>query len=135
MIKRNIWKNIPYPLELNSDPRGSICDIFYDVSINHTAMITSNKGAIRGNHFHKKTTQHILIIKGELEYWYLNSEKKYSKPKYIILKEGDIVSTPPFEIHALRILKKNKFIVFSQGLRGGKDYEKDTFRVNNIIKS
>ena len=46
-----------------------------------------------------------------------------------------MISTPPFEIHALRITKKNEFIVFSQGLRGGKDYEKDTFRVDNIIKS
>ena len=55
--------------------------------------------------------------------------------KFIIANEGDMISTPPFEIHALRITKKNKFIVFSQGLRGGKDYEKDTFRVNNIIKS
>ena len=133
MIKRNIFKKIPHPLQLNSDSRGLICDIFYDVSINHVAMITSKKGSIRGNHFHKKTTQHILIIKGELEYWYLNSKGKEHKSKFVILKEGDIVSTPPYEVHALRILKNNKFIVFSQGLRGGKDYEKDTFRVDNII--
>ena len=133
MIKRNIWKRLPHPLELNSDNRGSICDVFYDVSINHVAVITSKKGAVRGNHYHKKTTQHILILKGEMEYWYLDLKKKNSKSRCIKLKEGDIVSTPPYEIHALRILKNNKFIVFSQGLRGGKDYEKDTFRVNDII--
>ena len=48
--------------------------------------------------------------------------------------EGDIISTPPMEIHALEIGKDgNQFIVFSSGLRGGKDYEDDTFRVENII--
>ena len=46
-----------------------------------------------------------------------------------------LVTTPPFEIHALKILENgNEFIVFSEGLRGGSDYEKDTFRVPNIIK-
>ena len=38
------------------------------------------------------------------------------------------------EIHAMRILENDtQFIVFSEGLRGGKDYEADTFRVASII--
>ena len=50
------------------------------------------------------------------------------------LKKGDLVSTPPFEIHTLKIGKDgNSFIVFSTGLRGGKDYESDTYRVEPII--
>ncbi len=135
MIKRNVFKQIPHPLQLNVDFRGSICDIFYHTKINHVAIIKSKKNSIRGNHFHKKTTQHILILKGQLEYWYKNYNKKKSISTFVIANEGDMISTPPFEIHALRITKKNEFIVFSQGLRGGKDYEKDTFRVDNIIKS
>ena len=40
------------------------------------------------------------------------------------------------EIHALEIGEEgNQFIVFSSGLRGGKDYEDDTFRVESIIGS
>ncbi len=73
-----------------------------------------------------------MITKGSLEYWYKKIHQNKSKKK--IAKEGDIITTPPFEIHALKILNKgNQFIVFSQGLRGGKDYEKDTFRVETII--
>ena len=50
-------------------------------------------------------------------------------------KKGDYVSTPPYEIHALRIGPDgNQFVVFSEGTRGGLDYEKDTFRVPSIIK-
>ena len=53
--------------------------------------------------------------------------------KKIIVNENQIVSTPPFEIHALKITTINYFIVFATGQRGGKDYESDTFRVDPII--
>ena len=46
-----------------------------------------------------------------------------------LLKVGDLVETPPYEMHALKIGKKgNEFVVFTIGKRGGKDYEGDTFR-------
>ena len=47
---------------------------------------------------------------------------------------GDLVSTPPLEIHALKIAQEgNEFVVFSEGKRGGMDYESDTYRVESII--
>jgi len=131
---KNIWTKIEEPLELNSDERGSIVDIFYNSKIDHVAVIKSKPGIIRGNHYHKDTTQHILITHGSLEYWYkkLDSEDKSEK---ILMSKGDFISTPPYEIHALKIgLEGNEFIVFSEGKRGGKDYESDTFRVKNIIR-
>ena len=39
-----------------------------------------------------------------------------------------MVSTEPLEIHALECLGPSEFIVFSTGLRGGNDYEADTYR-------
>lgn len=115
------------------DQRGIIKDIFYKENINHVAYISSKKNVIRGNHYHKKTTQFIYIISGSLYYWYkkLNSKKP---SKVIKLVKGDMVKTPPYEIHALTFKESNEFIVFSKGLRGGKDYEKDTFRVSPINK-
>ena len=135
MKNKNIWKNVEYPLEIHLDDRGSITDIFYNSKIEHVAVIKSNPNSIRGNHYHKETTQHILITHGSLEYWYkpINSEEKAKK---IIAQRGDLISTPPNEIHALKIGSDgNEFIVFSEGLRGGKDYESDTFRVSNIIEN
>tara|TARA_B100001057_G_C22651969_1_gene872425 strand:- start:549 stop:953 length:405 start_codon:yes stop_codon:yes gene_type:complete len=133
MKYKNIWLNVLSPLELNEDSRGRIVDIFYNQNINHVAVIDSKANAVRGNHYHKLTTQHILITKGSLTYWY----KKFDSSNIadcLELNEGDIVSTPPMEIHALKIGENgNQFIVFSSGLRGGKDYEQDTFRVSNII--
>ena len=120
-------------LELHSDDRGYIVDLFYNDNINHVAKIISVPNSIRGNHYHKETTQHMLITKGYLEYWYKPVDSN-EPAKMVLAEEGDIISTGPYEIHALKIGPfGNEFIVFSQGLRGGKDYEQDTFRVDNII--
>lgn len=116
-----------------SDDRGSISDILYKTVINHAAIIESKSGGlIRGNHYHKDTTQHIFVTKGSLRYWYQPLDK--SEPvKSVVVHEYEMVSTPPYEIHALEILEPNQFVVFSHGVRGGADYESDTFRVPPIL--
>ena len=130
---KNVWKDVEPPLESHADDRGMINDIFYNTNINHVAIIDSKPGVLRGNHYHKETTQHMLMTKGSLEYWY----KPFGSDdpaKMVLAKEGDLVTTPPNEIHALVITAEgNQFIVFSEGKRGGKDYESDTFRTNNIV--
>ena len=111
-----------------SDARGTISDILYKEDINHVAIIeTRAGGVIRGNHYHKQSTQHIFMTKGSLRYWYQPVDK--SQPvKSILVKEYEMVSTPPLEVHSLEMIEKSQFIVFSRGLRGGEDYEQDTFR-------
>ena len=115
------------------DDRGRISDIFYKKDINHVALIYSKKGAIRGNHFHKKTTQHILILKGSLRYYCKASDDENSKLLTKDVGKGFLITTPPYEEHAMEILEDNEFMVFSEGLRGGKDYEKDTFKLKQPL--
>lgn len=116
-----------------TDERGQISDILYKSNFQHAAIIESHRGGlIRGNHYHKLTTQHIFITKGSLRYWYQPLDKS-DEVRSILVKEYDLVSTPPFEVHALEILEPNQFVVFSDGVRGGQDYESDTFRVAPIL--
>ena len=115
------------------DNRGSIADILYHTPVQHAAFIASYNGAIRGNHYHKLTTQHIFVTKGRLRYWYQPLDKS-SPVAWEDVWKGDLVTTPPFEVHALQILAYGtEFIVLSDGPRGGKDYESDTFRVEPIL--
>tara|TARA_Y100000034_G_C6672313_1_gene295216 strand:- start:98 stop:526 length:429 start_codon:yes stop_codon:yes gene_type:complete len=130
---RNIWEDVKEPLERHADERGSIVDVFYKNHIEHVAVINSKPNTIRGNHYHKCSTQHILIISGSLEYWYkpVNSDEP---SKMVVANAGDMISTPPNEIHAIVVKEDgNQSIVFSEGTRGGVDYESDTFRVESII--
>ena len=132
MKKINIWKNDEPFLETHSDDRGVISDVFYDSDINHVAMINSKKGITRGDHYHKETTQYTLVLKGKLEYWFKEVNSK-QKAKFILMSEGDMVVSPPMVIHSFRFLTDNQIMVFTKGKRGGKDYEKDTFRISSSI--
>lgn len=129
MPKKNVWQDVAPPLEYFEDERGQIADIFYKKNINHVAIINSNPNIMRGNHYHKESTQHMLMTSGSLEYWYKPHDSD-ADPEMIVLKRGDFISTPPYEMHALVIRDDgNEFIVFSEGTRGGSDYEADTYRV------
>ncbi len=116
-----------------TDERGSISDLFYKEQIDHVAVIKTNEGnIIRGNHYHKQTTQHIYMSRGKLRYWYKSLDPESSVDS-LVIPQGHIVSTPPCEVHALEMMGASEFIVFSKGLRGGIDYESDTFREHVIL--
>ena len=107
------------------DSRGIIVDLLEKKNINAITFITQKKGKIRGNHFHKKTIQWNYLLKGSLE---LTTKKNKQKIKKTLMKEGDLIETSKNEAHATRALKNSEFLVFTQGPRGGKEYENDTFR-------
>jgi dTDP-4-dehydrorhamnose 3,5-epimerase-like enzyme len=116
------------------DERGIIADVFYSAKIDHVALITSKPGVIRGNHYHKNSIQHILITDGSLEYWFAE-ENNLANSDFVVARVGDLVTSEASEVHALKILEEGcTFIAFTEGQRGGKDYESDTFRVKNIIR-
>jgi len=130
----NIYEENPN-LEVHSDERGVIADVFFNAEIDHVAMITSEPNAIRGNHYHAKSVQSILIVSGSLEYWYADKEAP-DKSDFAVTKPGDLVTSEASEIHALKIGPDGcTFIAFSSGERGGSNYEDDTYRVPNIIRS
>jgi quercetin dioxygenase-like cupin family protein len=134
MKKINIYQPIPDTgLEVHSDARGTIADVFYGTSINHVCVITSVPGAVRGNHYHKNTTQHTLLTKGKMRYWWQTADQS-TPAQSVDLSAGDMVSSHPNEIHTLEFLDAtSECVVFTEGPRGGVDYEKDTFRVESII--
>ena len=127
----NIYHTNP-DLQIYQDSRGTIADVFYKNSINHVAMLKSQPGVVRGNHYHKQTVQHILITQGSLEYW--------SKPVLsdapadcYVATVGDLITSDANEIHTMRMLEYTEFLAFTDGVRGGADYEADTYRVPSII--
>jgi dTDP-4-dehydrorhamnose 3,5-epimerase-like enzyme len=129
----NVFNQNNQNLEIHEDHRGLIADVFYNTNIEHVAIIKSEPNVIRGNHYHKETTQSMLMTKGSLEYWYkpFGSDEP---AKMYLCKVGDLITTEPYEIHTLKITDEgNEFVVFSQGKRGGMDYESDTYRVDSII--
>jgi mannose-6-phosphate isomerase-like protein (cupin superfamily) len=132
MKKFNIFTSRPENLGSFEDHRGTITDIFFKAQLNHVALIESLPGAERGNHYHANSDQHMYIISGSLEYWYKSNDMANSK--FEVCVTGDVITSGKNEIHALRIGPEGcLFMAFTEGTRGGTDYESDTFRVDSIF--
>ena len=108
------------------DRRGKITDILVRERINYVTHITSAKDTVRGNHYHRKTVQWVYVLKGRLK---LLTQMPDSLVMATILKVGDLAMTVPLERHAMIAVEDSSFLVFTRGVRGGDDYEKDTYRL------
>ena len=106
------------------DERGGITNIF-EGNIEHIAIITSKKGTVRANHFHKNLHQYIYLVSGELESHCCEVSNPDNKQS-ILVKPGDLIDTPPMIAHAQRFTEDSVFIALSTQKRLEGKYEDDT---------
>ena len=119
----------------HQDERGSLSHLLEDEEpITSAVLITSKKGSVRANHYHKKDTHHVYMIEGTMEYTYKNVNNKSGRKKTIIVKKGEVVTSPPLTIHAMKFLEDSVCLALTTEPRNSKQYEKDTVRVQ-LIKS
>ena len=109
------------------DDRGEIIDLLENENINAVTIVTFRKGAVRGNHYHKQTTQWNYLMSGSVR---LTSQVPGEPVAETVMTPGDFVVTGPDVRHALVGLMDSTLMVFTKGPRGGKEYESDTFRLD-----
>lgn len=111
------------------DERGGIAKVLDDgvINIKSILRITSKKGAIRSNHYHKKDSHYCYLESGALEYYERPVEG--GEIKKAVLAKGDMVFTPPLTIHAMKFLEDSVLWAFATRSRGQKEYEQDTIRI------
>jgi len=114
------------------DERGRITDVLENETIEHVTLISSKKGAIRGNHYHKESVQYTFVLKGSLK---LLTQMPGGEVETAIIGPGDLAFTPPMEKHALVALEDSEFLILTRGPRGGQNYEKDTYRLTKSLAS
>lgn len=114
------------------DERGGITRVLDDADFaTHSVLyITSKKGTIRSNHYHKKDAHWCYLQSGKAEY--------YEKPveggeiEHASMVAGDMVFSDSMIIHAFRFTEDSVLIAFARMPRNQEDYEKDTVRVELI---
>lgn len=113
------------------DERGGITRMLDSESpIRSILFITSCKGSVRSNHYHKKDTHYCYLVSGKMEW--------FEKPlqgggiESAVLEPGDMVFTPSMTIHAVRFLEDSVFLTFATETRNQADYEADTVRAQLI---
>ena len=122
----------------SSDDRGKIMDIFSKETKDHCALVTFTKNAVRGNHFHKQSIQSAYILEGEFKILNVKLDENLNYNDKNIeefeVSEGHYISHYEFEAHTYKCISDSgKLLVFTRGVRGGVDYEKDTFRLQNKL--
>jgi len=106
------------------DIRGEIHNIF-EGRIEHVALITSKKGTVRANHYHKEDVQYIYLVSGAYESHSVDINNP-DKRQVLKAKPGDIVYTPPLIAHAQKFTEDSVFLALSTRQREEGKYEDDT---------
>ena len=109
-----------------SDRRGDIFDILED-KVGHIGIVTFTKGAIRGNHYHKKSVQYSYVLDGKIELTV--SRVDGSRKKKYILRKDTFTTIPPRMIHTYKGLTKAVMLDMTTLSRMDDGYEKDTVRI------
>lgn len=112
------------------DARGLIIDILDGIRVECVTLLTSKRGAVRGNHYHKKTTQYAYVLEGKLRLW---TQRPGRSVRTRIISAGDLVVTPPKERHAFVALEDSVLLACAHGPRAGRSYEADTYRLDEPI--
>jgi quercetin dioxygenase-like cupin family protein len=105
------------------DHRGVIQDVLG--RIDAVTRISTVAGAVRGNHYHEKTTQWTLVLSGRL--------LMASGDTVTEVGAGEVVKHPPGTPHAWRALEDTECLVFTLGPRSGEDYESDVIRLEEPL--
>jgi quercetin dioxygenase-like cupin family protein len=113
-----------------SDARGEIIDILKNSVVEYATLITSKKGAVRANHFHKETFQYVYILEGRMR---VVSQMPGKRQEEVLLNRGDLIVNVPLEHHAFEAIDDCTMLVLTRGPRGGEDYEKDTYRLDRPL--
>jgi quercetin dioxygenase-like cupin family protein len=122
---------LSHPPTTRSDDRGEIIDILVKENVEYVTLITSKAGTTRGNHYHKETVQSVYILEGRIE---MRTRIPGESVVTTVLEKGDLATTGKMEQHAMTALEDSAFMVFTTGVRGGEDYEKDTYRLDEPLQ-
>lgn len=107
------------------DYRGSISNIA-DGKLGDVAVISSVKGSVRANHYHKNDWHLSYLISGKMEYRWLSLDSQ--DHGIMLINEGRLFYTPPNTIHRMTFLEDSIFVAVSKLGRNQENYEADTIR-------
>lgn len=124
-------KKVIIPLEKAFvDVRGAIQPLV-DTAIGTVQIITSRKGTVRANHYHKTDWHYCYVVAGTIEYYHRPVGSK-TKPKKVVVKAGQLFFTPSMVEHAMVFAKDTTFLNLAGNKRDQKSYETDLVRVDLV---
>ena len=112
------------------DERGAIVPIV-DEKMESCVIISSVKGTVRANHFHKTDWHYCHVLSGEIEYHWRETGSEQA-PNTITVKEGQCFFTPPMVDHAMVFPVDTTFLTLGRNPRDQASYEADIERIDLV---
>jgi len=109
------------------DERGQILNLL-DAPFTSAAVVTSVKGALRGNHYHKTDYHYCWLQRGGLIYLHRPAGAA-TPPERWVIEPGQLFYTPPGYEHAMRFTEDSVMLVLARNNREMANYEADTVRI------
>ncbi|MEK6880317.1 MAG: cupin domain-containing protein, partial [Nanoarchaeota archaeon] len=111
------------------DERGTISDLL-NKNINHVGLIITEKGAVRGAHYNKFSTQYSYILSGKFEVLLAHSNQPHNLRK-VILHAGELITIPKNIIHSFKAVDRATFMInMVSKSREGNKYEEEVIKVD-----
>jgi len=114
----------------HADARGSIKPLV-NFPMKNLSLITSAKGTVRSNHYHKTDWHFMYVLSGSFDY-YFRPTNSGAPPQVMRVEPGQMVFTPPMEDHATVFLDETTLIVSSRNPRDQEYYESDVVRISMV---
>lgn len=115
------------PPEPFVDERGQIQNLV-DAPLGSVLVVTSVKGAIRGNHYHKTDYHYSWLQSGGMIYAH-RPVGSTAPPRQWVIQPGQLFYTPPMYEHVMVFTEDSVLVVAARNNRQMANYEADTVRV------
>jgi len=113
------------------DERGEIRNLI-DAPFGSALVVTSVKGAVRGNHYHRTDYHYSWLQRGGLIYYHRPAGSTQPAQQWIITS-GQLFYTPPMYEHAMLFTEDSVMMVFARNNRAAANYEDDTVRIPSLV--
>lgn len=97
------------PYFSHTDDRGGITGLVQEGNWKEINIITSKKGARRGDHYHKLCTELFIILYGRVRV-HLSLAEGIDYSSKIIFKKGDAFIVEPGVYHTFEVLENSQWI-------------------------
>ena len=112
------------------DDRGAIQPLV-DRMMKSAVLIESKKGALRANHYHRTDWHYCYVMSGVIEYYHRPTGSE-DEPEMLLVREGQMVFTPPMIDHGMKFPEDTVFLTLSRNPRDQATYEADVVRVDML---
>ncbi|OHC75547.1 MAG: hypothetical protein A3G18_09190 [Rhodospirillales bacterium RIFCSPLOWO2_12_FULL_58_28] len=124
-------KTVIVPMEKPfADARGEIQPLV-DLPMESAVLISSKKGTVRANHYHKTDWHFCYVITGMIEYHH-RPHGGGGKPDKVIIRQGQQFFTPPQVDHTMVFLEDTVFLTLGRNSRRQEVYEADIERIELV---